>query len=184
MAIVAATACATSFLLNSSAHATTYTGGGGTQTDPAWSVTVDPGITLVEDLLFTGATTPPGPSNQGYDSQSGHLLDWIKNTAGFATAGLVANGQVTTMSFTGTDADLFAVHFGCGGTKDCELVWLFSGDTTFTVNSLNGFSNISAFDPTTTPLPATLPLFAGGLGFVGYLARRRKQSGKRALAAA
>lgn len=27
-----------------------------------------------------------------------------------------------------------------------------------------------------TPLPATLPLFAGGLGFVGYLARRRKQA--------
>jgi hypothetical protein len=33
----------------------------------------------------------------------------------------------------------------------------------------------------TTPLPATLPLFAGGLGFVGYLTRRRK---KAALAAA
>jgi hypothetical protein len=36
----------------------------------------------------------------------------------------------------------------------------------------------------TTPLPATLPLFAGGLGFVGYLTRRRKQSAKQVLAAA
>lgn len=36
----------------------------------------------------------------------------------------------------------------------------------------------------TTPLPATLPLFAGGLGFVRYLARRRKRSDKQALAAA
>ncbi len=36
-----------------------------------------------------------------------------------------------------------------------------------------------------TPLPATLPLFAGGLGgFVGYLAKRRKQNGKKALIAA
>jgi len=26
-----------------------------------------------------------------------------------------------------------------------------------------------------TPLPATLPLFAGGLGFVGFLARRKKR---------
>jgi hypothetical protein len=34
--------------------------------------------------------------------------------------------------------------------------------------------------PATTPLPATLPLFAGGLGFVGYLAKRRKRSGKQA----
>jgi hypothetical protein len=32
-----------------------------------------------------------------------------------------------------------------------------------------------------TPLPAALPMFAGGLGFVGFLARRRKQ---KALAAA
>jgi hypothetical protein len=29
--------------------------------------------------------------------------------------------------------------------------------------------------PATTPLSATLPLFAGGLGFVGYLTRRRKR---------
>jgi hypothetical protein len=27
-----------------------------------------------------------------------------------------------------------------------------------------------------TPLPATLPLFAGGLGFVGYLTRRKKRA--------
>lgn len=33
-----------------------------------------------------------------------------------------------------------------------------------------------------TPLPATLPLFASGLGFVGYLTKRRK-SAKQALAA-
>jgi hypothetical protein len=31
------------------------------------------------------------------------------------------------------------------------------------------------FTVSTTPLPATLPLFAGGLGFVGYLTRRKKQ---------
>jgi hypothetical protein len=35
-----------------------------------------------------------------------------------------------------------------------------------------------------TPLPATLPLFAGGLAFVGYLARRRKKSGTEALSVA
>jgi hypothetical protein len=36
-------------------------------------------------------------------------------------------------------------------------------------------------DPTATPLPAALPLFAGGLGLVGFLARRKKRN---ALAAA
>lgn len=40
------------------------------------------------------------------------------------------------------------------------------------------------FSDTATPLPATLPLFAGGLGFVGYLAKRRKQNARQALAAA
>jgi PEP-CTERM motif-containing protein len=161
----------------SSARATTYTGGAGTQTDPDWSVTVGAGITLVEDILYTGSTTPAGPANQGYTTGSGHLLDWIVNTAGFTNAGLVTNGQITGMSFTDTDADLFGVHFGCGSTGDCELVWLFSGDTTFTVNSLNGFSNISAFsDVATTPLPAAFPLFAGGLGLLGMFARRKKRT--------
>lgn len=46
-------------------------------------------------------------------------------------------------------------------------------------------STISLDTPVSaTPLPATLPLFAGGLGFIGYLTRRRKRSGKQALAVA
>jgi hypothetical protein len=40
------------------------------------------------------------------------------------------------------------------------------------------------FDVTPTPLPASLPLFGGGLGFVGYLAKRRKRSATLALATA
>ena len=170
--------------LCSSASAVTYTGGGGTQTDPTWSVTVDSGISLVESVLYNDSTTPAGPANQGYNAGSGHILDWIVNTAGFTGAGLVTNGQITTTSFTDLTADLFGVHFGCGRGGPCELVWLFSGNTTFTVNALNGFSNISAFSdvtPSPTPLPAALPLFASALGVVGLLARRRKQ--KAALAA-
>jgi hypothetical protein len=171
------------------ASATTYNSAAGA--DPAWSVTVDNGITLDEVLLFTGSTVPAGPANQGYSTGAGHILDWIQNTAGFPGAGLVPNGQVTATFFSQTNADLFAVHFGCGsnkdgGSKDCELVWLFSGDTTFRVNTLDGFSNISAFndpplvisnDPPGTPLPAALPLFAGGLGAMGLLCwRRRRQT--------
>jgi hypothetical protein len=40
----------------------------------------------------------------------------------------------------------------------------------------NSLPNVSA-----TPLPATLPLFAGGLGFVGYLTRRKKNATSPAL---
>jgi hypothetical protein len=49
----------------------------------------------------------------------------------------------------------------------------------------SGLDNIAPLDnsPSATPLPATLPLFAGGLGFVGYLTRRKKRNAH-ALAAA
>jgi hypothetical protein len=37
--------------------------------------------------------------------------------------------------------------------------------------------------PSATPLPAALPLFAGGLGLIGFLSRRRKQNGSATAAA-
>ena len=39
-----------------------------------------------------------------------------------------------------------------------------------------GTYSITAIAAATTPLPAALPMFAGGLGLVGYLARRRQRS--------
>jgi hypothetical protein len=42
---------------------------------------------------------------------------------------------------------------------------------------------IFAISPTATPIPATLPLFAGGLGALGLLGRRRKRKALDALAA-
>ena len=174
--LVAGAALAAALGVSSPACAVTYTGGGGTQADPSWSVTVDPGITLIESVLYTDLTSPSGPANQGYTSGTGHILDWIQNTADFTDAGLVSQGQVTSMSFTGTTADLFGVHFGCGSSGPCELIWLFSGDTTFTVNTLHGFSNISAFsDAAATPLPGGLPLFATGLCALGLLGWLRKK---------
>jgi hypothetical protein len=83
-----------------------------------------------------------------------------------------------------------AGNTGCGetsgvqgnGTTDDILNWIYVGsngsypDVAYT-NAEGGYAQI-------TRIPATLPLFAGGLGFVGYLTRRRKQSSKQALAAA
>ena len=37
------------------------------------------------------------------------------------------------------------------------------------------FRAVDCAPPPTTPLPAALPLFAGGLGLFGLLARRRKK---------
>jgi len=44
--------------------------------------------------------------------------------------------------------------------------------------------DLSMPPPSTTPLPAALPLFAGGLGTIGILARRRKRRRETAAAAA
>ena len=46
----------------------------------------------------------------------------------------------------------------------------FGGDGTFTS------TNFPTLDVTATPLPAALPLFAGGIGLIGLLARRRKRT--------
>jgi hypothetical protein len=43
-------------------------------------------------------------------------------------------------------------------------------DIPSTIGGTVAFNEITA-----TPLPATLPLFAGGLGFVGYLTQRKKR---------
>jgi hypothetical protein len=42
-------------------------------------------------------------------------------------------------------------------------------------SSPGGFG-VGTFAATATPLPAALPLFAGGLGFVGYLTRRKQRT--------
>jgi hypothetical protein len=47
-----------------------------------------------------------------------------------------------------------------------------------------GDSSITLDGVSATPLPAALPLFASGLGFVGYLARRRKKNGNLRVSAA
>jgi len=95
-------------------------------------------------------------------------------------SGLGGTGSVTG-TFTGASLSCFSttcadtlydlVTFNLGGALSMTLV--DSGQAAFEF----GFNN------TATPLPAALPLFAGGLGVVGLLARRKKRKGVTALSA-
>jgi hypothetical protein len=51
----------------------------------------------------------------------------------------------------------------------------FTGDQELLVNNFTLNNDVDSPQVSATPLPAALPLFAGGLGMVGFLARRRKR---------
>jgi hypothetical protein len=121
------------------------------------------------------------------------LLGTVDFTAfgvqGFA---FVAPGSTFTSfpSATISDSDWNSILNGTiNGILDITLDR--SADITITLFGLgvaegsNGITDASPLPTITgesvlvaTPIPASLPLFAGGLGFVGYLSRRRKRSGK------
>jgi hypothetical protein len=64
--------------------------------------------------------------------------------------------------------------FGSPGTTLVSFEDLFDGP--FDYNDLSfSFSNTVAVDVSNTPVPGALPLFASGLGMVGFAARRRRR---------
>jgi hypothetical protein len=73
-----------------------------------------------------------------------------------------------------------AVNNGPIAGIDSGASWIWSA----TDNGQYADFSIEITDPAPTPLPAALPLFAGGLGLVGYLASRRKRKAFAVLAAA
>jgi PEP-CTERM motif len=98
------------------------------------------------------------------------------------------NNSFTYDSSTG--ADVFAIHWGGGGSDQPLLVIEF--DQLVTDFSLSGFAHGVSFvrsfsEPTTTggqgmaaPVPGTLPLFVGGLGLIGLFGWRRKRKAQAA----
>jgi len=69
--------------------------------------------------------------------------------------------------------------FETGFPQDVSLFFFPNGGGSVTVES-----DSAPLPPLPTPLPAALPLFAGGLGVLGLLARRRKRKASAAIAAA
>ena len=104
-------------------------------------------------------------------------------TSGFtvnATDNLLTNTAYEVLMKVNTSAAVQEyTSMGNTITSLSDLVSTASIDPSFQIGP--GFSDYSIFysvgiadTAPATPLPATLPLFAGGLGFVGYLARRKR----------
>ena len=187
--------CASAALSPSNANTircTANCGPGGQYQVPSWSFDVDPGITLdavyylwnpikvpavVETLPGLSTTTRVG---------TGHLA-----SGGDAGSGLA---HIYELSFSAGENPRY---------KNKDIVFVFSAMTTLTDVTMEGLRHFQSFDfegspsdgsiltdeflsgppsptfgtldTTATPLPATLPLFAGGLGAIGLLGWRRKK---------
>jgi hypothetical protein len=112
--------------------------------------------------LGSWSFTPPSAGTATISGISG--VNLVAGTSYFLTA-----------SVAGDAFDSWRVSDTVGGET------ILGGEVDY--GPLGAFDILGA-DVAATPLPATLPLFAGGLGFVGYLARRRKRSSRPAFAAA
>jgi hypothetical protein len=92
----------------------------------------------------------------------------VWTTSGVFPAGAILAGAPTVSGFDVLDTSQTALPsvlwfaFAAGGT--------YTGGGTFNPNTNPGFEGTGS-----TPLPAALPLFASGLGVMGYLAKRRKR---------
>jgi hypothetical protein len=123
----------------------------------AWTFNL-PGIGTISGSVPTVIDTP---------------TDLTASLTGITFNGTVCGGPVT---FNGAAGGL---NFECGMIAD-YLGTGSSGDLDSKDLDDTSSFQIATMATSTTPLPATLPLFAGGLGFVGYLAKRRKQNAKQA----
>ena len=110
-------------------------------------------------------------------------LDILWGTVDVAAGYNVVTGGGNTIN--GATINSLLGNPGSGTVNAAVEITGLNSFTSLTFSDTVGNSPAFEFDigEAATPLPATLPLFASGLGFVGYLAKRRKQNANQALAA-
>jgi hypothetical protein len=108
------------------------------------------------ELDGIGAGPYPNPCTT---SSSCSPVSGVDNTNGYG--GPLSN-------FTVTDANNGFVNF-TGGLAPGAITW-------FALENSPSGANLQITQVGNTPIPAALPLFAGGLGVMGLLARRRKKA--------
>jgi hypothetical protein len=87
-------------------------------------------------------------------------------------------GQIYTLTAQESGSGASSVLFLDLYTSSWQL---HNGNDEGATADQGSFTITGPFLAAATPLPATLPLFAGGLGFIGYLTKRRKRNAKQVL---
>ena len=161
-------------------------------------------VTDSSGSLNNGAFPPPaddGGSTDGVNvayNPSGPLTLIFTNPTDFFTAAFTYNDGLTVMAYDFSNTVIGTANGACGAsgsganyvgsgcgdpneTIDLSVAGISkivitggSGDN-FTIDDVNFEGAVNVGMSGTTPLPATLPLFASGLGALGLLGWRRKR---------
>lgn len=168
---------------------------GAVATGPAWA-------SPVSDLTITNMV-PPGTvsdgqtidyfitvSNIGDVAANGTgVTDLLPSSVSFVSAVVPAGeSNYFSSSFDGDIWTIGTLNAGASATLILAVKVLVSSGTisdTAVANATNNavVSATATTDVSATPLPATLPLFAGGLGLMGLIAGRKKRKAVGTIAA-
>jgi hypothetical protein len=112
---------------------------------------------------------------------------WVGNTPGSAPTGWVSNSASISGGVGGTGWTLESGTWAglLANVTTFEIpIELITNDQSSPWTDIEGVDNVVLSNNVSqTPLPAALPLFAGGLGMVGFLARRKQRKAVSELAA-
>ena len=140
--------------------------GAGTPTDshgvPQYYTTADG--TIYMSNVNGNPLSAPATGNPGFYFRQGQAVVFNAFNSDPAL------GPVTITMVNGSYINYSIVDGGLLGNT-FALAW----DMTCANDVIQGLVTLTSTDLQGTPLPAALPLFAGGLGVIGMLARRRKQ---------
>jgi hypothetical protein len=122
-----------------------------------------PGSTIFASGYFNDSALTTSPSHVGFL---------------FAPISLAANSRYWIELFQGNTVSSAEWYWSADetGTGVLNEYWCSgSGSSQFCSQNNGPFQMLVNVEPATTPLPATLPLFASGLGALGLLGWRRKR---------
>jgi hypothetical protein len=150
------------------------------------------GLTASNGSYFLDLTDYTDTSPFGGVSQSIATVSGTKYLLSFDLGSSTTFGTPSAITAqAGSTSGLFTSTLLGSNNWETETL-LFTATGPFTVISLTGASgdkyigldNVNVTAVGATPLPAALPLFAGGLGVIGLLARRRRRKNAAAIATA